>query len=481
MEVEKVDYDPFRFTVAELNDRLRNCSVEVRVEAASYLADLAYMRVGEMSSVKLLNDLMDDPDLPDSAFPIMAIGTLASMRIGDISSLPFLEKAVLEGNSRVRISSIQALSSLASDLDIKQESTLAFLNNALSDGDPLVLEAAAEAIGVMALGQLADHSSVWSLNPLLMHPDANVRLSAVSTLTRLAEMNIGDESSVAGLNVLLKDPKEDVREAAAEAECQLASMKIGKLSSIELLNDLLMDPDGGVRSSAVMAVDELAKIHIGNASSLGPVKALMDDDNSGIRDLAGICLFSLANYLDVGDESVIGRLNILLSSEDRSTRWVTAFTLREMSRLRMGSRSSILPLEILLDDKDGWVAEAAASAISRLAQHLKIGEITSVRWLNKRLEKDWDGCYYSAIALGSLAGMGLGEKDSIEPLNKMLRSAKQECVLMAVLALGNLTKIGIGNISSLEPLHAVLGTHRNEQCGFFAENALRDLAMMGIM
>ena len=58
------DDNPFPFTVAELNDRLRHGSVEVRVEAALQLADLAMMYDGDISSVKLLNALMDDPDYP---------------------------------------------------------------------------------------------------------------------------------------------------------------------------------------------------------------------------------------------------------------------------------------------------------------------------------------------------------------------------------------------------------------------------------
>ena len=271
-----------------------------------------------------------------------------------------------------------------------------------------------------------------------------------------------------------------MREAAAEAVCQLAMIRIGEPSSIELLNDLLRDPDEGVRSSAVLAVDGLAMIRIGDASSLGPVKALLYDGNTGIRDLAEICLFSLAKYLDIGDENVIGRLNRLLTDDDRSTTRVTALTLREMARLGLGSRSSLLPLELLLDDKDDQTAEAGAEAIYALAQHMKMGDISSVRMLNRRLKRDVDGCYCTAMALGSLAGIGLGDQGSIGPLNLMLYSTKQECVLMAALVIGNLAKIGIGNVSSIKPLRDILGKHGNDQCGVFAENALRNLAMMGI-
>jgi HEAT repeat protein len=471
---------PFPFSVEELNGRLRNGSAEVRVEAALQLADLAAMLIGDISSVKPLNDLIDDPDLPNPAAPIMAIGELACMRIGDVSSLPYLEKAVLEGDSRVRISSIQALSSLASELDIKQESTLAILNYALSDRDPRVLEAAADALGEMALCHLADHSSVWLLNPLLTHADEDVRLRVVETLTRLAGMSVGDGSSIAGLNALLNEHKDDLREAAAEALEQLALMRIGHHSSIDLLNELMLDQNEGVRLSAVSAVIELAKLRIGNASSLGPLKKLLDDANYGIRDLTRICLFELACYLNVGDREVIGRLDLTLSEEESSRRWVAAMTLREMARIGIGSRSSILPLERLLNDKGQEVAEAAAGAINALALHLKIGEVSSVRALNSRLEKFEFGCYKSAVAIGSLAWIGIGEKDSIEPLNRMLSFTNQECVETAVIALGNLAKIRIGDDSSLEPLHAILRTHPNDHCGFSAENALRDLAFLGI-
>ena len=471
---------PFPYTVEELNVRLRNGSAQIRMEAALQLADLACMYIGEISSVKPLIDMMDDPELPDRGSPIMAIDALARLGIGDVSSVNHLERAALQGDSRVRTCSIQAIGSLALNLGIRQESSLAILNHALSDRDWLVVEAAADALGTMAEGHMGDPSSVQLLNALLMHSDHDIRLRAVLTMTRLAEMNVGEKKSLAGLNILLKDPKEDVREAAAEAECQLAMMKIGGHSSIELLNDLLRDPDAGVRLSAVVAVDELAMIRIGSASSLGPVEALLYDGYASIRDVAGICLFSLAKYLDMGDETVIGRLNRLLTDENRSTRRVTALTLREMARLGMGSRSSLLALDLLLDDKDDEAAEAAAEAIYALAEHMKMGDITSVRMLNRRLEKDCDGCYCSAMALGSLAGIGLGDQDSIGPLNRMLRSTKRECVLMAALVIGNLAKIGIGNVSSLTPLRDMLGKHRNDQCGCFAENALRDLAMMGI-
>jgi HEAT repeat protein len=423
---------------------------------------------------------MDDPDLPDRGSPIMAIDALARLGIGDVSSLTHLERAALQGDSRVRTFSIQAIGSLACYLDIRQESSLVILNIALSDRDWLVVEAAADSLGTMAEGHVGDTSSIKLLNALFTHSDHDIRLRAVSTLTRLAEMNVGEKSSITGLNILLKDPHEDVREAAAEAECQLAHIKLGESSSIVLLNDLLRDPDEGVRLSAVAAVDELAMIGIGDASSLGPVKALLYDGNAGIRDLAGICLFSLAKYLDMGDEHVIGRLNRLLTDDGRSTTRVTALTLREMARLGMGSPSSLLPLDLLLDDKDDQTAEAAAEAIYALAQHMKIGDIDSVRMLNRRLKRDVDGCYCTAMALGSLAGIRLGDQGSIGPLNRMLRSTKQECVLMAALVIGNLAKIGIGDVSSITPLRDMLGKHENDQCGVFAENALRDLAMMGI-
>jgi HEAT repeat protein len=230
----------------------------------------------------------------------------------------------------------------------------------------------------------------------------------------------------------------------------------------------------------VSAVVELAKLRVGNASSLGPLKRLLDDANYGIRDLARICLFELACYLNVGDGDVIGRLDLTLSEEDSSRRWVAAMTLREMARSRIGSRSSIMPLERLLDDKDREVAEAAAGAINGLALHMKIGEASSVRALNSRLEKVENGSYQSARAIGSMAWIGIGEKDSIEPLNRMLRSTNQECVKAAVIALGNLAKIRIGEASSLPSLHAILESHANDLCSFLAENTLRELAMLGI-
>jgi len=93
-----------------------------------------------------------------------------------------------------------------------------------------------------------------------------------------------------------------------------------------------------------------------------------------------------------------------LSDEDHSRRWVAAMTLREMARIGIGSRSSILPLERLLDDKDRQVAEAAAGAINSLALHLKIGEASSVRALNSMLEKYEYRCYQCAFAIGSLHG-----------------------------------------------------------------------------
>ena len=403
------------------------------------------------------------------------------MRIGDISSLPYLEEAVLDGDSRVKVSSIQALSSLAANLDLKQETTLAVLNSALFDFDPLVLEAAAEALGTMAECHLADHSSVWSLNPLLMHSDAKVRLRAVEALTWLARTQIGDGSSIAGLNALLIDQDDDMREAGSEALGQLALMRIGHQSSIELLNELMMDQNAGLRSSAVCTIDELAELRIGNHSSLGPLKRLLDDAYDGIRDLARIGLFSLACYLNIGDKEVIGRLDQTLQDEDRSRRWVAAMTLREMAKIGIGSRSSILPLERLLDVKDRQVAEAAAGAINALALRLKIGEASSVRALNSMLEKYEYGCYQSAFAIGSLAWIGIGERDSIEPLNRMLSFTNQECVKTAMISLGNLAMMGIGDISSLAPLHAILESHANDQCSFLAENTLRELAMLGVV
>jgi HEAT repeat protein len=313
---------------------------------------------------------------------------------------------------------------------------------------------------------------------LLIDEHEMVRLKAATALGNLAEIEIGDVSSITGLNHLMRDQEADVREAAAMAICNLAAKGIGISSSIHGLNGLLMDPKWEIQLSALMAIDELAMIGIGNVSSLEPLTQLLHEDNVVIRRQALICVYSIAKYLEIGDAEAIPWINHLLADDDSVIRLFSAMSILEMAVWRIADPSSIAPLEALLSDQINDVAQAAANAIGSLALHLRIGERTSIPLLNRRLEGDRNECSRSAFALGWLAWIGLGDKASIGPLNRMMSSTNVYSVTMATMAIGNLARIGIGDSSSLEHLGTILGTHKNDQISIFAENALKYLTAM---
>lgn len=127
------------------------------------------------------------------------------------------------------------------------QASVPFLTESLSDGEPQVRAAAAEALG--RIGQ-ASGSALPQIFLLLRDPDATVRLKAVEALPNVAR----DTSIIEPLVLALSDSAPEVRRAAAAT---LGALGTSTSESIAALARALGDSSPAVRAAAALALAEI--------------------------------------------------------------------------------------------------------------------------------------------------------------------------------------------------------------------------------
>ncbi len=158
------------------------------------------------------------------------------------------------------------------------------------------------------------------LRSLLADPDTAVRAKAVLALGQIAE-----PSSLPDLEKAAADPTAETRTSAAFALGLLADV-----SAQEVLARLAGDPSAKVRATAAEA---LGRLHDAGATS--SVLALLDDSDVSVRAAAAIASWKFAD-----PEPFVEALLKHLSSEDSGVRFASAYALARLASAGTAPASS---------------------------------------------------------------------------------------------------------------------------------------------
>ncbi len=209
---------------------------------------------------ELVNIMQDD----DTGL-LEAQVTLALSKIGP-AAIPYLRKALADGNTQVRRGSAFALGLMGG----KASGAVPDLTKALADAEPVVRALAAEALG--KIGQEAS-SAAADLRKTLDDQDAEVRVNAA-----LALWKIGMHKD--GINVLgkaVKTSKGQIRRAAVTA---LAAIGPEARPALKDLLSALKDNDPEIRQETLAA---LAKVGAADVALAGSVEPLLKDKSIEVQ------------------------------------------------------------------------------------------------------------------------------------------------------------------------------------------------------
>ena len=205
---------------------------------------------------------------------------------------------------------------------------------ALSDTDPEVREAAAEALG--------DHrvpAAVDALGDLLDDPEVDVASEAASALGQ-----IGDDRAVAGLIGALESPEAELRQEAAEA-----LGRIGSETAVDGLVDALTDDDHEVRQEAAWALGR-----IGSPAAVDGLQAALEEPDEEVQEEI------IAALSRIEDPRATAALIAAVNQ-------VSGDALEELVEAlgRTGSEAALEALVRLMDVEDSEIRKAVIDALSR--------------------------------------------------------------------------------------------------------------------
>jgi HEAT repeat protein len=254
------------------------------------------MGVGDPSSIRLLNGLLQDPNAGIRLSAVAAMDELAELNIGNASSLGPLKKLLNDKNSGIRVLCVICLCSLASYLRICDENTIPQLNSLLSDDDGSIRMTSTLTLRQMSRCGIGIGSSIRPLEGLLTDKDDEIAEAAAEAIAGLAlNLRIGERSSVTLLNSRIQRKGDESCRSADAIGC-LAKIGIGERTSIEPLNQMMSSTKEMSVEKAVSAIGNLAKIGFGDASSLECLDAVLkthsgDQINSLAEDARKLLLY----------------------------------------------------------------------------------------------------------------------------------------------------------------------------------------------
>jgi HEAT repeat protein len=280
---------------------------------------------------------------------------------------------------------------------LRSESALQPLLEALKDPDPVVRWCAASA-----LGQLRSESALPALLEALKDPEASVRLRAASALGQLRP-----ESALPPLLEALKHPDAHVRGRAAGALGELRPE-----SALPPLLEAMKDPAAFVRGSATDALGQLR-----SNSALQPLLEAMKDPDAFVRWSAAGALGQLRS------DSALQPLLEALKDPDPVVRWFAADALGHLR-----SDSALQPLLEALKDPGISVRVSAASAL---------GQLRSDSALPPLLEALRDPHAYVRVTAAHALGQ-LRPESAVQPLLEAMKDPEAYVRRRAADALGQL-------------------------------------------
>lgn len=221
---------------------LEDSTVAVRVQAIDALRRILRVKPNSPHVVQALIDALGDPV---DAVRMSAGVALTTEGVRAEGAVPALHHALHDSaHVTVRWQAAMILGRLAASAG---QQSVPVLTEALSDREPQVRAAAAEALG--RIGR-ASASALPQIIRLVGDPDATTRLKAIEALSNIAR----DTSIVDPLVVALSDAAPEVRRAAAAA---LGALRTSTSRSIAGLAHALKDSSPAVRAAAALAIAEI--------------------------------------------------------------------------------------------------------------------------------------------------------------------------------------------------------------------------------
>lgn len=198
---------------------------------------------GGSSDTRRATSWMDSSKPPDDGHPASraiqpAYGLSDVESLDADASIAPLSVALLDGDAKVRLQAVTALTVIGGD-----QAAAALTTVALNDADSAVRQEA-----VYALGEIGGEAGIEVLKHALFDPDVSVREAAVDAFA-----DIGGEKSALALAVVLKDA-----DASLRAEVVDALGEIGGQAAIRLLRQAAMDEQSVVREAAADLLVELS-------------------------------------------------------------------------------------------------------------------------------------------------------------------------------------------------------------------------------
>lgn len=342
----------------------------------------------------------------------------------------------------------------------EERNDLTGLVNALDDGDAIVRERAA-----VALGRIGDRRAVDPLIPVLGDKRSQVRKATASALERLGEplgkwihegLNYSREAmaelskrkdprTIAPLLKALESGDGNLREAAA-----WNLWSIGDPGTVDPLIGALRDPEGNVRVAAAWALEK-----IGTPRIVDPLLVALRDYNYRVREAAAWGLGKAGDRKAVepliealGDrhskvrEAAAGALKVLEEPLGEAIFRSLSGSEEAMEDLaRRKDRRAIVPLVNVLGGYDGRLSVAAARVLGAF------GDPEAVDPLVRALK-----AAHPETRLAAAGALGkIGDRKAVDPLISVLRGSDERMRIGASLALGN-----IGDRRAIGPLMEVL-------------------------
>jgi HEAT repeat protein len=272
-------------------------------------------QIGDRRAVPAVVAVLESPDRYEPRVRCQAIIALKAFK--DPRAIDALAKAAREKDRSIHGAAGRALGAVGGE-------AVPRLIDVLSDEDPRIRYAAAEA-----LGPTRDPRAVGALLKVMSDPDPYVRCYAAQALAR-----IGDPRAVRAVLALLKDANQEVRQAARSAMAFIEGP-----TDLQALAEALGDKNAAMREAAVMGLDQA-----GNEGVPLLVNALKDEAES-IRERTAQAL------LRIGDPRAVGPLVARLKEEHQAVKLAAIKSL-----VRIGRPEAVPSLiDTLLDtDRPVW-------------------------------------------------------------------------------------------------------------------------------
>jgi HEAT repeat protein len=343
------------FLVAECIPEINRISERLKNAIADELWKLVYLKPFKSTAIKALG------------------------KLGDINKLKSL---LLDKNSDVRGSAIEAIAQLKYRIDDEVIIQIAAM---LKDEDWYVRGSAIRAIA--ELKDRIDDDAVSQIAAMLKDENSDVRSAVIDALASLNDRI--DDEVISQIGAMLKDKNWDVRESTISALEQLKERLNDK--AVSQIAAMLKDGYGYVRGYALRALGQLKERL--NDKAVSQIAAMLKDEEGYVRRSA---LEALAQLKDRIDEEIISQIAAMLKDED----WfVRRYALEAVAQLKDRLNDEVISqIGARLKDEEAWVRSSALEALPQLKDRLNEEVISQIGAMLK--DEDYD---MRSLAIRALA------------------------------------------------------------------------------